>query len=111
MRQNFPLGYPRGIKVKADDPQTIFTTFGDTTPGSTGVVMRSDDAGATWNSLDLPVAPNTAMWVVNSQPQDPDFLLAGSRYGYLYQSQDAGSSWSKFDREFSEISSVMWFPN
>ena len=33
VRQNFPLGYPRGIKVKADDPQTIFTTFGDTTPG------------------------------------------------------------------------------
>ena len=111
VRQNFPLGYPRGIKVKADDPQTIFTTFGDTTPGSTGVVMRSDDAGATWNSLDLPVAPNTAMWVVNSQPQNPDFLLAGSRYGYLYQSDDAGNSWSKFDREFSEISSVMWFPN
>ena len=111
VRQNFPLGYPRGIKVKADDPQTIFTTFGDTTPGSTGVVMRSTDAGATWNSLPLPVEPNTAMWVVNSQPQNPDFLLAGSRYGYLYQSGDAGASWSKFNREFSEISSVAWFPN
>ena len=111
VRQNFPLGYPRGIKVKADDPQTIFTTFGDTTPGSTGVVMRSTDAGATWDSLPLPVEPNTAMWVVNSQPQNPDFLLAGSRYGYLYQSGDAGASWSKFNREFSEISSVAWFPN
>ena len=64
--------------------------------------MRSTDAGATWNSLSLPVEPNTAMWVVNSQPQNPDFLLAGSRYGYLYQSEDAGASWSKFNREFSE---------
>ena len=111
VRQNFPLGYPRGIKVKADAPQTIYTTFGDTTPGSTGVVMRSDDAGATWQNLPLPVEPNTAMWVVNSQPQNPDFLLAGSRYGYLYQSDDAGASWAKLTREFSEISSVLWFPN
>ena len=111
VRQNFPLGYPRGIRVKADAPQTIYTTFGDTTPGSTGVVMRSDDAGATWANLPLPVEPNTAMWVVNSQPENPDFLLAGSRYGYLYQSDDAGRSWDKMAREFSEISSVMWFPN
>ena len=111
VRQNFPLGYPRGIKVKADDPQTIYTTFGDTTPGSTGVIMRSQDSGANWESLNLPVEPNTAMWVVNSQRQNPDFLLAGSRYGYLYQSDNAGASWTKLDREFSEISSVAWFPN
>ena len=111
VRQNFPLGYPRGVKVQPGNPQTIFATFGDTTPGSNGVVMRSTDSGATWESLDLPVKPNTAMWVVNSQPQNPDFLLAGSRYGYLYQSQDAGNSWDKFDREFSEISSVVWLPN
>ena len=111
VRRNFPLGYPRGIRVKPDAPQTIYTTFGDTTPGITGVVMRSDDAGATWQNLPLPVAPNTAMWVVNSQPQNPDYLLAGSRYGYLYQSGDAGATWAKFDREFSEISSAIWFPN
>ena len=111
VRQNFPLGYPRGIQVKPGNPQTIYTTFGDTTPGSTGVVMRSDDAGDTWTNLPLPVPPNTAMWVVNSQRQNPDFLLAGSRYGYLYRSEDAGDSWAKFDREFSEISSLAWFPN
>ena len=49
VRQNFPLGYPRGIQVKPGNPQTIYTTFGDTTPGSAGVVMRSDDAGDTWH--------------------------------------------------------------
>ena len=54
--------------------------------------MWSDDAGATWNSLGLPVGPNTAMWVVNSQPQNLDFLLAGSRYGYLYQPNDTSNS-------------------
>ena len=75
------------------------------------MIMRSQDSGANWESLNLPVEPNTAMWVVNSQRQNPDFLLAGSRYGYLYQSDNAGASWTKLDREFSEISSVAWFPN
>ena len=106
MRQNFPLGYPRGIKVKADDPQTIYTTFGDTTPGSTGVIMRSQDSGANWESLNLPVEPNTAMWVVNSQRQNPDFLLAGSRYGYLYQSDNAGASWT--NSTGSSAKSLRW---
>ena len=47
--------YPRGIAVKPDDPQTVYVTLGDSTPGRIGTVMRSRDAGATWQSLDLPV--------------------------------------------------------
>ena len=36
VKQNFPYGYPRGVKVQPDDPQTIFLTVGDTTPGPGG---------------------------------------------------------------------------
>ena len=54
--------------------------------------------------------PNTAMWVVNIQPDDPQLVLAGSRYGYLYRSNDGGNKWEKLWREFSEISSVLWIP-
>ena len=106
----FPMTYPRGILVKPDDPQTIFITIGDTTPGSTGAIMRSTDTGKTWSSLPLPVQPNTAMWVVNTQPFDSQLMFAGSRYGYLYRSDDGGESWEKIWREFSEISSVTWIP-
>ena len=110
VKQNFPYGYPRGVKVQPNDPQTIFLTVGDTTPGRVGAVMRSKDTGKTWEQLPLPVDPNTAMWVVNIQPFDPKVVLAGSRYGYMYRSDDGGDSWEKLWREFSEISSITWIP-
>jgi photosystem II stability/assembly factor-like uncharacterized protein len=111
VRQNFPLTYPRGILVQPGNPRTIFLTLGDTTPGRTGAIMRSRDTGQTWEQLNLPVPPNTAMWVINSQPSDPDTLIAGSRYGYLYRSDDGGESWAKLWREVSEISSILGISN
>ena len=108
IKEVFPFTYPRGIMVQPGRPTTIFVTIGDTTPGRTGTVMRSKDTGRTWESLPLPVDPNTAMWVVNMQPANPEVVFAGSRYGYLYRSDDGGDSWTKLWREFSEISSVLW---
>ena len=110
IRQAFPWSYPRGIMVQPGNPKVVLLTIGDTTPGRIGTVMRSKDTGITWESLPLPVQPNTAMWVVNMQPFDPRVVFAGSRYGYLYRSDDGGDSWSKLWREFSEISSLMWIP-
>ena len=72
--------------------------------------MRTKDAGKTWENFPLPVPPNTAMWVVHLQPVDPNIVFAGSRYGYLYRSNDGGDTWRKLEREFSEISSVLWLP-
>jgi photosystem II stability/assembly factor-like uncharacterized protein len=111
VREVFPWSYPRGIAVQPGNAQTIFVTIGDTTPGRIGTVMRSQDAGKTWQSLALPVQPNSAMWVVHMQPTDPKTVLAGSRYGYLYRSDDGGDTWRKLWREFSEISSLLWIPH
>ena len=110
VREVFPLTYPRGIMVQPGNPNVIFLTLGDATPGRTGAVMRSVDTGKTWQRLPLPVEPNTAMWVVSSQPSNPQIVFAGSRYGYLYRSDNGGDSWTKLWREFSEISSVLWIP-
>ncbi len=110
IRENWPYGYPRGIMVQPGKPNNIFLTIGDTTPGRIGAVMRSADTGKSWQKMNLPVDPNTAMWVVNIQPGDPQVVFAGSRYGYLYRSDDGGDSWTKLWREFSEISSVLWVP-
>ncbi len=110
IREVFPMTYPRGIMVQPENPNVIFVTIGDTTPGRTGTIMRTKDTGKTWENLSLPVEPNTAMWTVNIQSTDPQVVFAGSRYGYLYRSDDGGDSWNKVWREFSEISSVMWLP-
>jgi photosystem II stability/assembly factor-like uncharacterized protein len=109
-REVFPWHYPRGIAVKPNDAKTVFVTLGDSTPGRVGTVMRSRDAGATWQSLGLPVQPNSAVWTVSVSASDPDTVFAASRYGYLYRSDDGGDSWRKLWREFGEVSSILWVP-
>jgi photosystem II stability/assembly factor-like uncharacterized protein len=107
-REVFPWHYPRGIAVKPNDSRTVFVTVGDTTPGRIGTVMRSRDTGATWQSLGLPVQPNSAVWTVSVPASAPDTVMAASRYGYLYRSDDGGESWRKLWREFGEVSSILW---
>jgi photosystem II stability/assembly factor-like uncharacterized protein len=111
VRETFPWGYPRGVAVQPDNARTVFVTIGDSTPGRVGAVMRSRDAGKSWESLPLPVQPNSAVWVVHLQPTDPRVVFAASRYGYLYRSDDGGDTWRKLWREFSEVSSVLWMPS
>jgi len=50
------------------------------------------------------------MWAFGSNPADPDFMLAGSKFGYLYRSTDGGRSWAKEWREFNEITDIAWVP-
>jgi photosystem II stability/assembly factor-like uncharacterized protein len=88
----------------------VFLTLGDSTPGRIGTVMRSRDAGATWESLKFPVQPNSAIWTVSIPASAPDTMFCASRYGYLYRSDDGGDSWRKLWREFGEVSSVLWIP-
>ena len=109
-REVFPWHYPRGIAVKPNDARTVFLTLGDSTPGRVGTVMRSRDAGATWQNLDLPAQPNSAVWTVSISASAPDTVFAASRYGYLYRSDDGGDSWRKLWREFGEVSSILWVP-
>jgi hypothetical protein len=107
-RETFPWRYPRSIAVRPDDQKTVFLTLGDSTPGRIGTIMRSRDAGATWQSLALPGQPNSAIWTVSMPAAAPDLVLAASRYGYLYRSDDGGDTWRKLWREFGEVSSVLW---
>src|SRR5262249_2031974 len=109
-KEVFPWHYPRSIAVKPNDSRTVFVTLGDSTPGRIGTVMRSKDAGGTWESLGLPVQPNSAIGTVSMPASSPDTVLAASRYGYLYRSDDSGDSWRKLWREFGEVSSVLWIP-
>jgi photosystem II stability/assembly factor-like uncharacterized protein len=109
-RETFPWHYTREIVAKPDDPKTVFVAVGDATPGRIGTVMRSRDAGASWESLTFSEQPNSAMWTVSIPPAEPEMMFAASRYGYLYRSDDGGDSWRKMWREFSEVSSILWVP-
>ena len=107
----FALPYSRGIAFKPDDPDVIFAAAGDTAIGSTGALQRSADGGQTWETRPLPVEPNSNIWNIVTHPADPEFVLASSLLGEVYTSDDAGDSWQKLKREFSEIGSMVWVPN
>jgi photosystem II stability/assembly factor-like uncharacterized protein len=60
-------------------------------------ISSSTDGGARWEPRDAGVAPspNPAIRALAASPSDPSVILAGSISGILYQSRDAGESWSR----------------
>jgi photosystem II stability/assembly factor-like uncharacterized protein len=109
--KQFGLPYCRSLALKADDPNTVFVATGDGAAGSTGAIQRSKDGGQSWELLPLPVEPNSPIWAFATNPADAGLILACSHYGELYASQNAGDSWGKLPREFTEIRALTWAPN
>ena len=109
--RHFGLPYCRGLALKADDPDTVFVATGDGAAGSTGAIQRSQDGGKSWRRLELPIAPNSPIWAFATHPADPGLIFACSHYGELFASGDAGDSWRKLPREFTEIRALAWTPN
>jgi photosystem II stability/assembly factor-like uncharacterized protein len=109
--RHFGLPYCRGLAVKADDPNTVFVATGDGAAGSTGAIQRSKDGGKSWQRLDLPVEPNSPIWAFATHSADPGLIFACSHYGELFASQNAGDTWRKLPREFTEIRALAWTPN
>jgi photosystem II stability/assembly factor-like uncharacterized protein len=109
--KQFGLPYCRSLALKTDDPNTVFVATGDGAAGSTGAIQRSKDGGQSWERLPLPVEPNSPIWAFATNPADSGLILACSHYGELYTSQDAGDSWGKLPREFTEIRALTWAPN
>lgn len=109
--KHFALPYCRHLALKADDPNVLYVATGDAAVGSTGAIQRSKDGGQSWEALPLPVEPNSPIWAFATNPADPALIFACSHYGELFASRDAGDSWAKLRREFTEIRALAWTPN
>jgi hypothetical protein len=109
--KHFALPYCRHLALQADDPNTVFVATGDGAAGSTGAIQRSKDGGESWEMLSLPVEPNSPIWAFATNPADPGLMFACSHYGELFATGDAGDSWRKLPREFTEIRALTWTPN
>ena len=103
VQDHFPLPYCHSLALKADDPNILFAANGDAAAGETGTAQRSKDRGQSWETLPLPLAPNTPMWTFATYAADPDLIVTHSHYGQVLISEDASDSWRKVRREFSEI--------
>ena len=108
---SFAMPYCRWIAVKTDDPQVLFAANGDAAIGNTGTIQRSTDGGKSWETRPLPVEPNSPLWNFATHSADPNLILANSIYGELYRSHDAGDSWEKLKKEFTEVRALAWVPN
>lgn len=102
--------YFRGLARKAGDPSVLLLGNGDGPPGRVGAIWRSHDGGSRWEKAGLPCVPNSTIWGFATHPADPERIFAHSVSGELYESADAGLSWTKLVREFGEIRSLLWVP-
>ena len=109
-RENWGLRYSRLLMRKPGSNREIAVGIGDGTPGTTAAILTSADAGETWTRAELDRPSNSCMWAFGTNPADPDFMLAASKFGYLYRSTDGGRSWAKEWREFNEITDLAWVP-
>jgi photosystem II stability/assembly factor-like uncharacterized protein len=110
VKQRWPLPYARGVAVKTDDPNVVFAGCGETTTGETGLVLRTRDFGATWETLTLPCRPNSTLWGLATHPADGNRIVAFTLFGEVFLTEDAGESWTKVAREFGEIRTAAWLP-
>jgi photosystem II stability/assembly factor-like uncharacterized protein len=109
--QVFPKQYHRDIAIKLDDPNTIFVGVGDDVGGQYGAVVLTRDRGATWEVPELPDDLNAPIWCFAQHPSDPDTIVACTHQGMLFGTRDAGRTWTKYRREFTEVRQISWLPN
>lgn len=105
-----PWPYFRCIRKREDDSGVVFLSVGDKPSGEQGLMLRSRDFGATWEKVDLPVAPNTTIWWITTNPADPMLIFACTIFGQIFRSTDGGETWSKMKRELGELRMIAWQP-
>ena len=97
----FPSFDPGGSSVLPEHPRAArqpgrnVRGQRDGIPGITGAVRRTVDGGASWDTPELPVTPNSVVYCFSAHVDVPDCIAAASLYGYLYLSGDGGASWRK----------------
>lgn len=108
-KQEFGLRYARTVTAVVDST-TLLYACGDGTPGTESKIFRSEDLGDTWTETSFDVAPGSTIWGFATHPADRELIMAGTKYGDLYRSTDAGRTWVKEWRSFPEITSLTWTP-
>lgn len=103
--------YTRTVQPVCGRPDELLIAIGDGTPGTRTRIYRSSDRGATWAPCIQHTAPNSTVWTFGVHAADPQLMFAGTKYGHLFRSTDAGRSWFKEWRDFSEITSIAWTPH
>lgn len=98
----FPGGsYCRDILVSPHHPQAIYMASGaggGAAPAGTqeaGALLRSVDAGETWDRVDLGDVPPSRMARIAFDAKAPERVYCCAQRGQVYMSHDTGHTWTK----------------
>lgn len=105
-----PFVYFRSLHGIGENAEILLASVGDKPSGETGMVLRSTDIGRNWQAVDLPYPPNSTIWNFGAHPADPNLIYFATIFGQIFQSRDAGESWTKKKRELGEIRMMAWEP-
>lgn len=109
-KETWGMRYARVLRRKPGSDSEVVIGIGDGTPGTTAAVLISKDAGVSWSPTTLDQKPNSCLWAFGANEADPDLLMAGTKFGHLFLSDNGGRNWAKQSREFSEITGMTWLP-
>ena len=110
-KEQFGYRYSRNVATIHDGDGTLLHAVSDSTPGTIGLVHRSTDGGKYWKPVNIETTPKSCPWAFGLNPEDPNHVLMGTKFGELYESYDAGQTFVKHWREFSEICALAWVPS
>lgn len=87
---------PLTVETGEENDHHLYAIFGDATAalyvaGETGLIYRSPDGGASWNTIKT---SNPGSFWAGLQLSDGSLLAAGQR-GHLFGSHDQGASWTE----------------
>lgn len=108
-REEYGIYYTR-LVAAIPGTNDLLLGIGDGTPGTMTKILYSTDLARTWTEASLGTPANSTAWAFGVHPADPSLVFAGTKYGHLLRSTDAGRSWTKEWREFPEITGVTWTP-
>ena len=102
IEEMFPGGsYCRGLIVDPTDANNMYLAAGagggSAPPGTVeaGVLVRSRDAGETWEQVDLGEVAPSRMFQIAIDRQAPSHVYCCDRDGHVYSSYDSGDTWNK----------------
>jgi len=108
--ENGPASWPGYRTVRAGPYNTVkfSRNLSAQTGGAKTQILRSDDAGKTWNRLEagLPAGHAHMTCGFASWPEDADTLCVGYTDGSVYATHDGGQRWRQLDLPESKLYGV-----
>jgi photosystem II stability/assembly factor-like uncharacterized protein len=89
------IQYSRGVEVAPNDPNTLYACVGLNFGSEEGGVLRSTDAGDSWQRFDQGVSPKSTTFGIAINEHDPQQVYFCTRRGQVFGTHDGGGSWKE----------------